>query len=62
MLSFKQITLFGFVSMASLLYAYEPSVYGAGNIDSATPYGLTKTEQAVLENKKTLQMLYNKVT
>lgn len=58
----KQITLLGFLSMASWLYAYEPSVYGAGNIDSTTPYGLTKTEQAVLENKKTLQMLYNKVT
>ncbi|MBU1669017.1 hypothetical protein KKC13_11415 [bacterium] len=59
---FKQITLLGVLSTASLLYAYEPSVYGAGNIESATPYGLTQTEQAVLENKKTLQMLYNKVT
>lgn len=62
MLGFNKIVLLGIVSMASLLYAYEPSVYGAGNIESATPYGLTQTEQAVLENKKTLQMLYNKVT
>lgn len=58
----KKIALLGLIGVASLLYAYEPSVYGAGNMDSATPYGLTKTEQAVLENKKTLQMLYNKVT
>jgi len=48
--------------MASLLYAYEPSVYGAGDIDSSSPYGLTKTEQMVLENKKTIQLLYNKLT
>jgi len=59
---FKQIILLSFLTTASLLYAYEPSVYGAGDIDSARPYGLTKTEQNVLENKKTVQMLYNKVT
>jgi len=62
MSNFKQIILLALLTTASLVYAYEPSVYGAGNMDSATPYGLTKTEQAVLENKKTLQMLYNKVT
>jgi TolA-binding protein len=58
----KKIILYGFIGIVSLLKAYEPSVYGAGDIDSATPYGLTKTEQAVLENKKTLQMLYNTMT
>lgn len=58
----KKIVLFGVLGVSSLLYAYEPSVYGAGDIDSATPYGLTQTEQAVLDNKKTLQMLYNKMT
>jgi TolA-binding protein len=62
MLSKNKIIFVGFMSLASLLYAYEPSVYGAGDIDSATPYGLTKTEQVVLENKKTLQMLYNRMT
>lgn len=50
------------MSLASLLYAYEPSVYGAGDINSANPYGLTQTEKSILENKKTLQMLYNKMT
>ncbi len=62
MLSKNKIIFVGFISMASLLYAYEPSVYGAGDINSASPYGLTKTEQAVLENKKTLQSLYNRMT
>ncbi len=62
MLSKNKIIFVGFMGMVSLLDAYEPSVYGAGDIDSASPYGLTKTEQAVLENKKTLQMLYNKMT
>ena len=57
----KKIILYGFVALSSLLYAYEPSVYGAGDINSANPYGLTKTEKSVLENKKTLQMLYNTV-
>ncbi len=62
MLSKKKVIFISFIGMASLINAYEPSVYGAGDIDSASPYGLTKTEQAVLENKKTLQMLYNRMT
>lgn len=62
MLSKNKIIIVGLLGMASLLHANEPSVYGAGDIDSASPYGLTKTEQAVLTNKKTLQMLYNKMT
>jgi len=62
MLSRNKIIFVGFMSLASLLYAYEPSVYGAGDINSANPYGLTQTEQSILANKKTLQMLYNKMT
>ena len=62
MINIKKITLLGAITIGSVLFAYEPSVYGAGNIDSATPYGLTPTEQAVVDNKKTLQMLYNKMT
>ena len=53
--------LISVVAVASTLYAYEPSVYGAGDINSASPYGLTQTEKAVLENKKTIQKLFNKV-
>ncbi len=49
------------VVIASVLYAYEPSVYGAGDINSASPYGLTETEKAVLDNKKNIQELFNKI-
>lgn len=62
MLSKNKIIFVSMMGLASFLYGYEPSIYGAGDIDSTSPYGLTKTEQAVLENKKTLQMLYNKMT
>jgi len=62
MIKRSKIIFLGVVGVASLVYAYEPSVYGAGDIDSASPYGLTKTEQAVLDNKKTIQMLYNKIS
>ncbi len=57
----KKVALFGFISIGSLLYAYEPSVYGAGDINSGTPYGLTETEQAVVDNKNALQLLLNRV-
>jgi len=42
------------ISSVSLLSA-EPSAYGAGNLDSNSPYGLTSSEKAVLQNKKKLQ-------
>ncbi len=53
--------LISVVAIASTLYAYEPSVYGAGDINSESPYGLTETEKAVLENKKNIQRLFNKI-
>jgi len=61
MINLKKMVLLTSFSIATILYANEPSVYGAGNIDSATPYGLTQTERTVVENKKTIQMLYNKI-
>jgi len=57
----RKILLVGVISLPIFLNGFEPSVYGAGDIDSARPYGLTQTEQAVLDNKKTLQMIYNKI-
>ena len=57
----KKVVLIGTIGMASFLYAYEPSVYGAGDINAAEPYGLTETEQTVLNNKNSLQRLLNKV-
>ena len=60
-MNFKKKIFMSVVVLASTLYAYEPSVYGAGDINSASPYGLTSTEQAILDNKKTLQTLFNKL-
>ncbi|HHB94945.1 MAG TPA: tetratricopeptide repeat protein [Campylobacterales bacterium] len=57
----KKKVLIGCICLSSLIYANEPSVYGAGNIDSANPYGLSKTEQSVLDNRRTIQNLKNRV-
>lgn len=62
MLNIKKIVLLTSMAFLIMVQANEPSVYGAGNIESANPYGLTQTERTVLENKKTIQMLYNKIT
>jgi TolA-binding protein len=35
--------------------ASEPSAFGAGNLDSDQPYGLTTTEKKIVENRKSLQ-------
>jgi TolA-binding protein len=35
--------------------ASEPSVFGAGNLDSDQPYGLTNTEKKIVENRQDLQ-------
>ncbi len=44
----------------SLLAADEPSALGAGNLDSANPYGLTSAEKNILKNKQTLKDLKSK--
>jgi len=36
-------------------YADEPSAYGAGDLQSSTPYGLTSEEKVLLETKKNLE-------
>ncbi len=57
----KKIILIGSIAITTMLQATEPSVYGAGNIDSSSPYGLTQTEKSVLENRRTIQNLKNRV-
>ncbi len=47
--------LFSLIS-ATFLMA-EPSAFEAGNLDSPNPYGLTKDEKYILENKKNIQKL-----
>jgi len=48
-----------FFLMATVLLlqaqASEPSAFGAGNLDSDEPYGLTATEKKIVENQKSLQ-------
>ncbi len=39
------------------LVAGEPSAFGAGNLNNPKPYGLTSTEEALLQNKKNLQQV-----
>ena len=41
--------------------AAEPSVFEAGNLDAANPYGLTSTEKHILQNKKSIKALRSKL-
>lgn len=50
-----------FLTLLSLtLSASEPSVFGAGNLNSPNPYGLTNEEKLILENKKEIQTVMQK--
>ena len=44
-----------FISYGVPLSAGEPSAYGAGDLQSSNPYGLTPEEKALLETKKKLK-------
>ena len=57
----KKIVLIALLSFVACSHATEPSVYGAGDMNSAQPYGLTSTEKGVLENRKAIQNLKNRV-
>ena len=37
------------------LYCAEPSAFGAGDLNNPTPYGLTSSEEVILQNKKNLR-------
>ncbi len=52
----KNISKIIALSILSLsLHASEPSAYGAGDLNSPSPYGLTPEEKALLETKKNLK-------
>ncbi len=55
-----------FIVFASLLpislFSSEPSAFGAGDLDSPSPYGLTQSEKVVLENKQKLDGLRQKTS
>lgn len=42
-------------ALAVQIQASEPSAFGAGNLDSDSPYGLTQSEKKIVENRKNLQ-------
>jgi TolA-binding protein len=44
-----------------LLSYDEPSAFGAGDLDSANPYGLTKSEKHIYSNKKLLEKITAKL-
>ncbi|MDQ1263440.1 MAG: hypothetical protein QG559_441 [Campylobacterota bacterium] len=48
------------ISLPCYLAAAEPSAFGAGDLSSPNPYGLTKTESTILETKKDLQKIATK--
>ena len=52
--------LVAFSLLCSLILASEPSVFGAGNLNSPDPYGLTSEEKLILENKKEIQAVAQK--
>ena len=41
-------------TLPALLIGSEPSAFGAGDLTSSTPYGLTSSEKVILETKQTL--------
>jgi len=52
----KNLTLATFLvaTVPLFLYSSEPSAFGAGNLNNPNPYGLTKSEKVLLENKQNL--------
>ena len=55
----KLVFLFSF-TVSSLLYSAEPSAFGAGDLTSPQPYGLTSNEKVILETKKKLKKVAQK--
>ena len=48
------VALFATIVPFNLIGA-EPSAFGAGNLDTSQPYGLTSSEKVILQNKKNLK-------
>ncbi len=48
--------LFSLLLLPFTLLADEPSAFGAGNLDSDNPYGLTAAEMKIHQNNKTLKL------
>ncbi len=48
---------FAFLLLSTIAISEEISVFGAGNLDSNKPYGLTTTEKYILKNKNDLNTI-----
>ncbi|MFH0710784.1 MAG: tetratricopeptide repeat protein [Pseudomonadota bacterium] len=46
--------------LTSFVFASEPSVFGAGDLNNPNPYGLTHEEKLIQENKKEIQGIAHK--
>ena len=57
----NKIYFFFCIVFFSVLYASEISVFGAGDISSNMPYGLTKAEKAAYKNSKKIESLIKKL-
>ncbi len=54
----NNIILVAFATVFSLsLFAAEPSAFGAGDLESDKPYGLSQSEKVILQNKKNLKQI-----
>lgn len=54
-------SLLAIVLLNSFTYGKEISVFGAGNLESSSPYGLSRAEKAVLQNNEKLNGLSSKI-
>ncbi len=50
----KSTIAIAFTTLLSSFLSAEPSAFGAGDLDSPAPYGLTSNEKVILETKKKL--------
>lgn len=57
----NKLLLSTLILTSTLSYANEQSAFGAGNLDSKNPYGLSSAEKNILKNKKTLGNIDSKV-
>ncbi len=44
-----------------VVFSAEPSVYGAGNLDSDNPYGLSPSEKKIVQNSKSVKSLEKQI-
>ncbi len=52
-----KFTLVLLLIVPAVLLGSEPSAFGAGNLESETPYGLTESEKYILKNKERLERI-----